>query len=58
MRKCSICTKQYPEPILKKMIQIIERKAYLHYICPACQSVVSNNPSYYYLAEPKQSDAK
>ncbi|MFY9323668.1 MAG: hypothetical protein WBJ34_02065 [Syntrophomonadaceae bacterium] len=58
MQKCSICNMQYPEPTLKKMVQIIERKAYLYHICPACQLVVINNPSYYYLTEPQESNSK
>ncbi len=53
-KKCSICSKAYPEPILKKMVQVLDRKAYLHYVCPACQAVINNNPSYYYLIENKQ----
>lgn len=54
MEKCTTCGKQYPEATLKKMIQIIERKAYLNYICPSCQAIVMHNPSYYYLTEPKK----
>ena len=53
-KKCSICSKAYPEPILKKMVQVLDRKAYLHYVCPACKAVINNNPSYYYLIENKQ----
>jgi DNA-directed RNA polymerase subunit RPC12/RpoP len=53
MKKCSTCSKEFPEPTLKKMVQIIDRKAYLNYICPACQSVMLNNPNYYYLTEEK-----
>lgn len=53
MKKCSCCSKQFPETILKKMVQIIGRKAYLQRICPSCQSIVINNPSYYYLEEEK-----
>lgn len=51
MDKCSICGKNYPEATLKKMVQISGRKAYLNQICPACQAIVLNNPSYYYLEE-------
>ncbi|MGR6837480.1 hypothetical protein [Syntrophomonas erecta] len=54
MEKCSICSRQYPESTLKKMIQIIDRKAYINLICPACQAVVSNNPNYYYLVDDKK----
>lgn len=54
MEKCSTCGQTYPEETLKKMIQIVGRKAYLNNICPACQSIVLNNPSYYYLVEPKK----
>lgn len=53
MDKCSTCNKQFPEATLKKMVQIIDRKAYLNKICPSCQSIVLNNPSYYYLIEQK-----
>lgn len=51
MEKCDFCSKEYPEAILKKMVQILERKAYLVHICPACQPIVANNPSYYNLQE-------
>lgn len=51
MEKCSFCKKDFPGPTLKKMIQINDRKAYLYRVCPACQSVVLNNPTYYYLVE-------
>lgn len=54
MQKCSTCSKQFPVATMKKMVQIIDRKAYLNYICPSCQSIVLNNPSYYYLVEPKK----
>lgn len=54
MDKCSICGKSYPEATLKKMVQISGRKAYLNQICPACQAIVLNNPSYYYLEEKKK----
>ncbi len=54
MEKCNFCSKQYPVTTLKKMIQIIDRKAYMNYVCPACQSIVLNNPSYYYLVENKR----
>ncbi|MDD2586824.1 MAG: hypothetical protein PHT79_08060 [Syntrophomonadaceae bacterium] len=54
MDKCSTCGQQFPETILKKMIQIIDRKAYLNKICPSCQSIVLNNPNYYYFIEPKE----
>ncbi len=53
MEKCSICSKPYPEGTLKKMVQILDRKAYLYHVCPACQSIINNNPSYYYLTETK-----
>lgn len=58
MQKCSTCSRQYPEATLKKMVQIIDRKAYLHYICPACQAIVLNNPNYYYLVESKKTSAQ
>ncbi|QGU00826.1 hypothetical protein SYNTR_2232 [Candidatus Syntrophocurvum alkaliphilum] len=51
MGKCNSCSKVYPDAALKKMIHIVERKAYLNYICPSCQAIVHNNPNYYYLVE-------
>jgi len=51
MEKCSSCSKQFPEAAMKKMVQIMGRKAYIMNVCPACQSVVLNNPNYYYLQE-------
>ncbi|MEN6351708.1 MAG: hypothetical protein ABFD08_20250 [Syntrophomonas sp.] len=54
MEKCSNCSNSFPEAAMKKMIQIIDRKAYLHCICPSCQAIVANNPNYYYLVEEKK----
>lgn len=51
--KCSICSKDFPRATLKKMVHIIERKAYIKQICPNCQAIASNNPHYYYLVEEK-----
>ncbi|WP_054696344.1 hypothetical protein [Syntrophomonas palmitatica] len=50
MEKCSMCSKQFPEATMKKMVQIIDRKAYAQNICPACQHLAVNNPNYYYAA--------
>jgi DNA-directed RNA polymerase subunit RPC12/RpoP len=55
MNKCSSCGKEFPEPTLKTMIHIIGRKAYTKKVCPSCQSIVLNNPNYYYLADEKES---
>jgi NAD-dependent SIR2 family protein deacetylase len=55
MKKCSSCSKQFPKEILKTMVQIIDRKAYIMNVCPSCQSIVNNNPNYYYLADEKKS---
>ena len=49
LQTCSLCGKQFPTTILKDMIQIVGRKAYLHKVCPACQMIAANNPAYYYL---------
>ncbi|MGI6433772.1 MAG: hypothetical protein ACOX0F_00075 [Syntrophomonadaceae bacterium] len=57
LEKCSVCSKDYPTPTLKVMVHIVERKAYIKKICPNCQSIVLNNPNYYYLVEEKQSGA-
>jgi hypothetical protein len=57
VKKCNSCSKQFPEIIMKTMIHIIDRKAYIENICPSCQSILHNNPNYYYLADenkPKQ----
>lgn len=54
MKKCHLCSKLYPEPILKTMVQIMDRKAYLQNVCPSCYSIVVNNPNYYMLEEPKE----
>lgn len=47
MEKCSMCSKQFPEATIIKMVQIMGRKAYLQNICPACRSLAENNPNYY-----------
>ncbi|WP_061213426.1 hypothetical protein [Syntrophomonas wolfei] len=57
MEKCTICSKSFPEATLRKMVQIIDRKAYLNRTCPSCQTIVANNPSYYYLVESKSQRA-
>lgn len=54
MEKCSNCGKEFPEATLKKMVQLIGKKAYTKKICPFCQAVVLNNPTYYYLLEDKE----
>lgn len=54
MEKCHFCSKLYPETVLKKMVQIIDHKAYIIWICPGCQPIVNNNPNYYQVAEPKK----
>lgn len=51
MIKCYSCSKIYPKTILRKMVHTIDNKAYITYICPACQALVANNPNYYYLVE-------
>jgi DNA-directed RNA polymerase subunit RPC12/RpoP len=55
VEKCSSCKKQFPESTLKTMVHIIDRKAYIKKICPSCQSIVLNNPNYYYLGDEKKS---
>lgn len=55
--KCSECNKEYPILTLKAMVHIVGKKAYYKIICPNCQSVVLNNPNYYYLVEKKKSGA-
>lgn len=47
MEKCSMCTKKFPEETMKKMVQVVGKKAYAQNICPACQPLASNNPNYY-----------
>lgn len=54
MQKCHFCTKMYPQTILKNMVQIIDHKAYIIWICPGCLPIVNNNPNYYPVAEPKK----
>lgn len=54
MEKCSVCHKDFPEAAMNKMIQIIGKKAYVNNICPSCQAIVANNPSYYYMVEEKK----
>lgn len=58
MEKCNICSNSFPESALRKMIQIIGQKAYLYQICPSCQTIVNNNPSYYYLVESDKQEGK
>ncbi|CFX06295.1 Uncharacterized [Syntrophomonas zehnderi OL-4] len=55
MLKCHFCSKMYPEAILKNMVQIIDNKAYIIWICPGCLPIVNNNPNYYQVSEPKSS---
>ena len=54
MEKCGFCSKKYPVSILRSMVQIIDRKAYLVHVCPACQPIVHNNPNYYDLMDPNK----
>ncbi len=54
MEKCSMCKKEFPVSALKKMVQIVGKKAYLGQYCPVCQAVAGNNPNYYYLSEQKK----
>ncbi|MGE5416015.1 MAG: hypothetical protein ACM3UZ_04505 [Acidobacteriota bacterium] len=54
MKKCDQCKKTFPEPTLKTMISILQRKAYIVHVCPNCQSIVLNNPNYYYLIEEEE----
>jgi len=56
VEKCNLCSNNYPEATLRKMVQIIDRKAYLHLVCPSCQSITINNPNYYYFIETKQDE--
>lgn len=48
-----MCKKEFPKSALKKMVHIIDKKAYLDIFCPVCQAVAGNNPNYYYLVENK-----
>jgi len=45
-----MCSKQFPEATMKKMVQISGQKAYAQNICPACLPLAVNNPNYYYAA--------
>jgi hypothetical protein len=54
MQKCDQCKKLFPPQALKIMVHILERKAYITHVCPNCQSIVLNNPSYYYLDNPDE----
>lgn len=58
MKKCSCCSKLYPEAILKNMVRVIGNKAYEQKVCPSCQSVIANNPNYYYFEKEKESSAE
>lgn len=55
VKKCYACSKEYPETAMSKMVHVIGRKAYITCICPACQAIVANNPTYYYLVEETES---
>jgi hypothetical protein len=50
MEKCSMCSKQFPEATMKKMVQISGKKAYAQNICPSCHGLAVNNPNYYIAA--------
>ena len=50
MEKCSMCSKTFPEETMKKMIQVMGKKAYAQNICPSCNGLAANNPNYYIAA--------
>ncbi len=58
MKKCYSCSKKFPDQAMRKMVNVIGRKAYPASICPACLSVVINNPNYYDLMEEEVTPAK
>lgn len=49
MEKCSMCSKKYPEETMKKMVQVMDKKAYAQIICPVCYHLAGNNPNYYHV---------
>lgn len=50
MEKCSMCSKNFPEETMKKMVQVVGKKAYAQNICPACNGLANANPNYYVAA--------
>jgi len=58
MKKCYSCSKKYPDQALRKMVHIVGKKAYPASICPACLSVIINNPNYYDLMEENDAPPK
>lgn len=51
MEKCSMCSKNFPEETMHKMVQVVGRKAYAQSICPACHGLATANPNYYIATE-------
>lgn len=50
MEKCSICGKEFPAQVLKNMVHLVGRKAYIENVCPACQFITAQNQSYFYMS--------
>lgn len=49
MEKCSMCSNKYPEETVRKMVQVMDKKAYAQNICPVCYQLAVNNPNYYHV---------
>lgn len=58
MTNCTICKKEFPEQVLKDMVHLMERKAFLELVCPACQMVALQNKDYYYLSNKKTGEPR
>jgi len=50
LEKCSMCSKNFPEETMHKMVQVMGKKAYGQNICPACHGLATANPNYYIAA--------
>lgn len=49
MEKCNMCSKKFPEKTMKKMVQVMDKKAYAQNVCPVCYHLAVNNPNYYHV---------
>lgn len=49
MEKCTICKKLFPEEVIKAMVHIVDKKAYVERVCPFCQTITDHNDSYFYV---------
>lgn len=50
MQKCNGCGSEMPISVLKPMVRLDGKRAYVEMLCPACQQKYGDhNPNYYYI---------